>query len=350
MFWQLEVWPSFASIHLSPSPSWLSPVFLLSESVASEVKDDPTRPQTAAPRLFIQNFFFFIPPERALPETAGSPWTESDCSTKLNCTLELPARPLASYISVTLKQRRRAANGLKRMKILWLGFQMNGRHSAIARPLRGKEFDPTNCRNYMLMVQNHQPKRDPNRSALLWLLKRVILGENVKGVEIRLHSWREEERESATLFQPQQMEWSDTGGKESGVLILFFSLLFACFFDFGGFEMCNQVLVLPRNMECRLKRRCSVWEEKNKHRHSRPTSTTTLMNRLTFFFSWTSITPTPLYRAEGFAVVHTLYSVIAVAPWPCGSPFDREVRKRCVFSMKECIGCPATWRQGVNSI
>lgn len=48
----------------------------------------------------------------------------------------------------------------------------------------------------------------------------------MKGVEIRLHSWREEkrERESATLFQPQQMEQLDTGGKEMGC-----SFLFLCF-------------------------------------------------------------------------------------------------------------------------
>lgn len=54
------------------------------------------------------------------------------------------------------------------------------------------------------------------------------------------------------------------GREGNRVLLLFFSFLFACFYDIGGFEVCNQVSVLPRNMEWKLKRRCSVWKGKKK--------------------------------------------------------------------------------------
>lgn len=159
------------------------------------------------------------------------------------------------------------------MKSFGLAFQMNGRHLQIqpspvhfAAPAR-RGLRPPDCRNYQLMVQNRGRKRgaklrrDTKRSAWSWL-KKVILEENVKGVDIRLHSWREEERErdreSATLFRPEQMESLDTGGKAIGYSFFSFSFLFACFYDFGGFEICDQVPDLPRNMEWRPKKRCSV--------------------------------------------------------------------------------------------
>lgn len=130
---------------------------------------------------------------------------------------------------------------------------MNGRHSAVARPLRGKEFDPTNCRNYMLMVQNRQPKRgaklrrDPKRSALLWLLKRVILGENVKGVEIRLHSWREEERERVQHFF-NHSRWSGHGtreGRKLGYLFFSFPLFLHAFLTLEDLKCAIKSLFCP---------------------------------------------------------------------------------------------------------
>lgn len=124
------------------------------------------------------------------------------------------------------------------------------------------------------------------RSAWSWL-KKVILEENVKGVDIRLHSWREEERErdreSATLFRPEQMEWLDTGGKAIGYSFFSFPFFLHAFMTLEDLKSAIKSLICPGTWSGDPRKGVQYEEKKNKCRHSRPTSTTTLMNRLTFF-------------------------------------------------------------------
>lgn len=108
--------------------------------------------------------------------------------------------------------------------------------------------------------------------------------ENVKGVDIRLHSWREEERErdreSATLFRPEQMEWLDAGGKAIGYSFFSFPFFLHAFMTLEDLKSAIKSLICPGTWSGD-PRKGVQYEEKKQM--SSLKATTTLMNRLTFF-------------------------------------------------------------------
>lgn len=213
--------------------------------------------------------------------------------------------------------------------------------SAVARPLRNPRTARTSApRLQELPADGPEPlgekealSRGEIRSAWSWL-KKVILEENVKGVDIRLHSWREEERErdreSATLFRLEQMEWLDTGGKAIGYSFFSFPFFLHAFMTLEDLKSAIKSLICPGTWSGD-PRKGVQYEEKKQMLSLKAYFHNNTHEQADFFSAEPQLLECHCSgRTKGFAVVHMLYSVIAVPPpppRPCLSPFDREDRK-----------------------